>query len=56
MFNFFKKPESESPKTLSAWEQIIEVVKSDPNVSNLEATRHDIRGNTIWNVRYIING
>lgn len=42
MFNFFKKSEPESPKTLSAWEQIIEVVKSDPKVSNLEATHHDI--------------
>ena len=40
MFNLFKKPEP--PKTLSAWEQIIEVVKSDPKVSNLEATRHEI--------------
>lgn len=42
MFNFFKKTKPESPKTLSAWEQIIEVVKSDPKVSNLEATHDDI--------------
>ena len=42
MFNFFKKSEPESPKTLSAWEQIIEVVKSDPKVSDLEATHYGI--------------
>lgn len=54
MFNFFKKSEPESPKTLSAWEQIIEVVKSDPKVSNLEATHHDI---TCWyqDLKLVIN-